>query len=505
MSPKDSRIPKPMLVLFFSDLILLAFVPVFCLNLHLWSDSGAWRAISWSGLDYRPFGLLVVVFLSSLLAFDQYNVNQDFRRGKVFFRMLLALVTGCALYMAGLHVINFLHHGGTISLPSQILLFSSGGILVIRLIYSVVRSVGVCDKRTLIVGYGDSGKRILDVIRRNPSFRLKVVGILSRNEDTAGKVDMVPVIWQKGSLRDEVQKYNPKVLIVAMRRDRFYDLVDDLTWCAQQGIEIWDTPTTYEYLEKRIPLRYVDDLWLYYAAVNWPKLHVTMLKRVLDIFVSVIGLVLAIPIMALALLAVYIETGTPLILSQQRVGKNGRLINIYKIRSMYTTCPKPGEKGCQVNDVRVTKVGRVLRNLHFDEVPQLINVLRGDLSVIGPRAEMYDFIHEFLENGLPVDAASRPGLLGQSRARSNTRKTAGAGSHDTGNGKRFVPYIEQRFTVDQGITGWAQVMRPHVTSTYEDMKVKLEYDLYYIKNISLILDIQILLKTVKMVMLGKGK
>jgi lipopolysaccharide/colanic/teichoic acid biosynthesis glycosyltransferase len=245
----------------------------------------------------------------------------------------------------------------------------------------------------------------------------------------------------------------------------------------------------------------VDEMWLLFAAINWPKLHTRRLKRVLDIGVALCGLVVTFPIMVITTIAVRLESDGPVILVQKRLGKQGRLIGVYKFRSMYQREPLVGEKGTCVNDARVTRVGRIIRKLHIDELPQLVNVIRGDLSIVGPRAELYDFINEY------IDCRSRSWTAWETvHALSSDPESRSSGDGmSAGDLERFIPYIEQRFTVQQGITGWAQVMHPYVTSSYEDMVTKLEYDLYYIKNMSLVLDIVIMFMTVRLILLGKGK
>jgi lipopolysaccharide/colanic/teichoic acid biosynthesis glycosyltransferase len=290
-----------------------------------------------------------------------------------------------------------------------------------------------------------------------------------------------------------------------MRRKRYYRFVEDIIWVAQQGVEIWDAATAYERLEKRIPLRYVDEIWLLFAATNWPRIHVRRLKRVIDIFVSGSGLVISFPIMVITALAIWLGDRGPVLLCQNRIGKNGRIIHIYKIRTMYQCEPEPGDKGTRINDRRITPVGRWVRMLHIDELPQLFNVFRGDLSMVGPRAEIFDFVREYMGCSLEEGYAGDTHAFPKAEEKINDIALAGYQGDAAENLTEIIPYIDQRFTISQGITGWAQVMRPYVTSSYADMVEKLEYDLYYIKNMSFFLDLIILLKTLRVVFLGKGK
>ncbi|MFH1135876.1 MAG: sugar transferase [Pseudomonadota bacterium] len=502
MLAKDKKIPKRTLFLIIFDLIILFTAPIASIFIYVLVLYGWPEIISFESIDFTNFLINVFIFVIFLILFDQYDFRQDFRRKKKIFQIAAAIVIGGVANIFLNYLLGISQLGRGIYLFYIVYIFLA--ITIVRIAYSIVGSVGVYDKKTLIIGCGESGRDILDVIQKNPQVGLKVIGFLDNKLEKAGTaVNGVPVFHQRGPLRDQIMVHHPKLVIVAMKRLRFYDLIEDLTWCAQRGIEIWDTPTTYEYLKKRIPLKYVDELWLFHTAVNWPKIHISRMKRIMDLIVASLALVVSLPIILLTLVAVWLETGRPLILSQRRLGKNGKIINILKIRSMYQTAPKKGEKGSYAGDQRITKVGRVIRKLHVDELPQLLNVLKGDISMVGPRAELYDFVYGFIEKGLE-DEKGRPSVSCPAARKTSEESRLSDGAVEK-KVNRYVPFIEQRFSVDQGLTGWAQVMQPIASSTYDDMTEKLEYDLYYIRNISLLLDIIILIKTVRVVLLGKGK
>jgi lipopolysaccharide/colanic/teichoic acid biosynthesis glycosyltransferase len=205
------------------------------------------------------------------------------------------------------------------------------------------------------------------------------------------------------------------------------------------------------------------------------------------------------PLMLVSCLAVLMESGRPMIIVQKRIGKNGRVFDMYKIRTMTTIAPSPGETGSNCITHQVTRVGRILRKLHFDEFPQFINILRGDLSLVGPRSELFDFVYHYINQDRFREVY--PDVCWLFKPPDNSMNSRDIDTRF----QHYVPYIEQRFTVPQGITGWAQVHAPHVSSSYDDMIRKLEYDLYYIKNLSLILDFEIFIRTIKVMLLGFGK
>ncbi|HEY8362361.1 exopolysaccharide biosynthesis polyprenyl glycosylphosphotransferase [Caldicoprobacter faecalis] len=185
------------------------------------------------------------------------------------------------------------------------------------------------------------------------------------------------------------------------------------------------------------------------------------IKRVMDIVLSLIGLVIAIPLMLIFGIAIKLESKGPVFYCQERVGKNGKVFMLYKLRSMYQNAEENGAKWAEKDDPRVTKVGRIMRKTRIDELPQLFNVLKGDMSIVGPRPERPIFTYQFNEQ---------------------------------------IPGFVNRLQVKPGLTGWAQVNGGYELGPAE----KLEYDLYYIENRSIWMDIKIMLKTVKVILTGKG-
>ncbi|MGL4425873.1 MAG: exopolysaccharide biosynthesis polyprenyl glycosylphosphotransferase [Cetobacterium sp.] len=220
-------------------------------------------------------------------------------------------------------------------------------------------------------------------------------------------------------------------------------------------------------IEKKIEVSQISEEWLldaYGFEILRSKFQ-NKLKRIFDIGMSILILLLTFPIMILAAIIVKIESPGAVIYSQARVGENEEEFLVYKFRSMRQDAEKDGAKWAQKNDPRVTKFGNFMRKTRIDELPQLLNVIRGDMSFIGPRPERMVFIKEL---------------------------------------EKQIPYYGLRHMIKPGLTGWAQVMYPY-GATVEDAKNKLEYDLYYIKCYSLYLDITILFKTLKTVIFGKGR
>ena len=235
--------------------------------------------------------------------------------------------------------------------------------------------------------------------------------------------------------------------------------------CKLYGIRVVDIATYFEKTLAQIKISHVNAGWLIFGDGFNQGVIRTAVKRVFDIAFSSLILLLALPVMAITALMVAFESSGSIFYRQERVGLNGAVFNVIKFRSMRSDAEKDGKpRWATLNDDRVTKVGRFIRKVRIDELPQLWNVLRGEMSLVGPRPERQFFVDELVTK---------------------------------------IPYFAVRHSVKPGVTGWAQV-RYEYGSTVEDSVEKLQYDLYYVKNHTLFLDLLILLETVAVVLTGKG-
>jgi exopolysaccharide biosynthesis polyprenyl glycosylphosphotransferase len=205
--------------------------------------------------------------------------------------------------------------------------------------------------------------------------------------------------------------------------------------------------------------------WLIYGAGFVQNPLRTLIKRIFDIVAAMVLLLLALPVLVLAVLAIFIESGAPVMFTQERVGRGGRIFRCLKLRTMNVDAEKDGvARWATVKDARVTRVGRILRKLRVDELPQLINVLNGDMSLVGPRPERPCFVEQLREE---------------------------------------IRFYDLRHSIKPGVTGWAQI-RYSYGSSVQDAQRKLQFDLFYVKNHSLVLDVLILAETVRVVLFGEG-
>jgi len=235
--------------------------------------------------------------------------------------------------------------------------------------------------------------------------------------------------------------------------------------CRLNGIRVTDMARFFERVYGKVPIESLKVSWLIYGdgyRQTWVR---SVIKRAFDIIVSMLLLVLTLPVMAVVATAISVESSGPVIYRQERVGHRGKKFILLKFRSMGHDAEKDGKASwASVNDARITGVGRLIRRVRIDELPQLINVLRGEMSFVGPRPERPQFVSMLTEK---------------------------------------IPFYAVRHSVKPGVTGWAQV-RYSYGATVEQTEKKLEYDLYYVKNHTLLLDLLILLETIRVVMLGEG-
>lgn len=346
-----------------------------------------------------------------------------------------------------------------------VILLSAASVLLARLAFMQWDNASTFKKRVLVLGTGSRAAKIEEMIARGQALGLIIVGYLP----LGGSHHYVPrerILDESGSLLDIVERYGIDEIVVAVRERRGGALpIAELLDCKLSGIHILDLPAFFERQTGILPLESVNASWMIFSEGFHSGTARDVVKRVFDLTVSAGLLLLTLPIILVTALAIKLESKGPVFYTQERVGQFGRPFTIYKFRSMYTDAEKDGlPQWARQNDARTTRVGRIIRRLRIDELPQLINVFLGQMSFVGPRPERPYFVDE---------------LSAQ------------------------IPYYNTRHSLKPGITGWAQVRFPYGASV-EDAIGKLQYDLYYVKNHSLFLDLMILLQTAQVVVLGKG-
>jgi sugar transferase (PEP-CTERM system associated) len=331
-----------------------------------------------------------------------------------------------------------------------------------RTLYDRVASNQGFQRRVVILGNGALARELADMILERRDLGLELIGMLARD-----RIQIDPerrVVGTYGELFDIVNNLDVQLVLVAYPDRRGTLPVEQLLEVKFRGVEVEEGVQFYERNTSKLYVRELKPSQLIFAEGFAARPGTRRLKRILDVTVSVIGIVLSAPLMLLTALAIRLESPGPTLYSQVRAGEFGKLFTIYKFRSMRTDAEKAGAQFAQENDPRVTRVGKFIRKTRLDELPQFWNVLRGDMSMVGPRPERPVFIEQL---------------------------------------EQQVPFFKQRLYVKPGVTGHAQVRCRYGAST-EDMVEKLQYDLYYIKSYNIFFDLSIMLDTVKVVLLRIG-
>jgi lipopolysaccharide/colanic/teichoic acid biosynthesis glycosyltransferase len=295
-----------------------------------------------------------------------------------------------------------------------------------------------------------------------------IAGYIDDDLNKQGQViEGFPVVGTGESLMQRIQENNISDLIFAISGELNPDLFRNILYAEEQGIEVTSLPVEYEDLFGRVPIFLLQSDWMLRSFID--QMHVSSFyesaKRIIDIMGSLIGGILLVIIFPLVSLLIIIDSGLPIFYHQPRVGKNGVPYKIYKFRTMAKDAEKDGvARMATVNDQRVTRLGKWLRRSHVDELPQVVNILKGEMSLVGPRSEQIELVNQF---------------------------------------QKKLPFYRGRLFVRPGLTGWAQINQRYA-STVEDTAVKLEYDLYYIKHRNPMLDLTILIRTIGAVVGFKG-
>jgi sugar transferase (PEP-CTERM system associated) len=351
------------------------------------------------------------------------------------------------------------------SIPDALLL-SAAGLLGVRLLLASGLQHQMLTHRVLVLGAGIDAAAVERAFRSSPEAGVTLVGFYPIDASTAKVVSPDRVLSNATPLETTVRRLGVHEVIVAVREQRGGSLpVSQLLNCRLRGVRITDLSGFFERMTGEVPVDSLKASWLIYGEgfrQDWAR---RTMKRSFDIVASALLLLLAAPVMLAAAVAIFFESGQPIIFRQERVGLGGRTFMLLKFRSMCSDAESDGvPQWARRGDPRVTRVGRWLRRCRIDELPQIFNVLNGHMSFVGPRPERPYFVDRLSER---------------------------------------VPFYGARHTVKPGVTGWAQVSYSYGASE-EDAVKKLQYDLYYVKNHTLALDLVILFKTVEVVLRGEG-
>ncbi|HPC58157.1 MAG TPA: exopolysaccharide biosynthesis polyprenyl glycosylphosphotransferase [Kiritimatiellia bacterium] len=408
--------------------------------------------------------LIGAVLIYGLVFYAGGMYEPPTRRRRVDFDFLPLIVTAIAAGITGLVLYarpQMTIGRGIWAISTLLILASAYGLR--RLFMAMVRR-GLFLKRALVLcDHPDRAADLLRLLKDNPSSLYSVAGLaICGAVPASAYVDAPPVLGNADDLVRLVEAQDVSVLLLSVSPMRSHELLSRLRPLRYAGVEIMDYVSLSEELAQEIPLAHINDEWLMTVALNSSVVQIRKVKRATDIVVAAVGLVLGAPLLLLSALLIKLTSPGPVVYRQTRVGMGGEPYVLYKLRSMRTDAEAAGAVWACKQDARVTRVGYYLRKWRIDEIPQLFNVLKGEMSLVGPRPERPEF----------------------------TAKLAA-----------FIPFYDERHLVQPGLTGWAQVRYPYAAS-FEAAARKLQFDLYYIKNMSFLLDVSILLRTFKTILVG---
>lgn len=428
---------------------------------------GAWvrfsRDISVVGPVYTKPLVFAAVVLLSMTAMGLYQTRVRSDRLGALIRLGAAFVLSAVALAAVFYAAPGLYYGR----GALLVTYTSAFVFLAAVRMAFYSAVGESffKPRVLVYGAGEKAANLINLTGTAGERQSNVLGFVRSSGDIATRVAPTDVVDPGGRLADYALENNVDEIVVAIDDRRKGLPVQELLECKLAGITVSDALNYYERETGKVKLDLLYPSWVIFSEGFAGDRIQSAISRVLDLAASLALLLLTWPLMLLVALAIVLEDGFPVFYRQERVGFKGKTFNVLKFRSMRTDAEKDGiARWARPDDDRVTKVGRIIRKFRIDELPQIINVLRGEMRFVGPRPERPDFVDQLSQR---------------------------------------IPYYRERHCVKPGITGWAQ-LRYEYGASQQDALEKLQYDLYYVKNRSLLLDVLILLQTAEVVLWRTG-
>ena len=336
-----------------------------------------------------------------------------------------------------------------------------------RFLYTIIIKKRLFAEKVIMLGSGGLVRDIMQEIknRRDITYDIRSVVLNEEGKTSPIQFNGIPIRYGFDDICDLAEAEQVSSVIVALDQKRGIMPYNELLSCKTRGISIIDGEDFYERITGKLLVEKINPSWLIFSDGFVKSKVSTFTKRLVGFVLSSIMFIIFSPLMLLVAVAIKFDSRGPVLFSQERVGENEEVFTLHKFRSMKANAEEEtGPVWASDDDTRITRVGKLIRKLRIDELPQLWNVLRGDISFVGPRPERSFFVEKL---------------------------------------KKVIPYYRQRFTVKPGVTGWAQIKYGYGASE-QDALEKLKYDLYYIKNMSIVMDLMVILHTVKIVLLSRG-
>ncbi|MEM9532829.1 MAG: TIGR03013 family XrtA/PEP-CTERM system glycosyltransferase [Pseudomonadota bacterium] len=417
--------------------------------------------------DVMPRALAFAAFmLIGMSAMGLYQYQRAEKLGEFCVRLAAAFGIGWLGLALLYYIYPDLHSGRSVVLLSIVV--AAAVVAIVRPLFFRLLDVQGLRKRILVLGAGEAAAKVQQTVNTTPSAGLRITGFVPARGQGATMPESQVVELPSGRLAEYCRRGRVEEIILAADDRRNAFPMGELLECKLMGIRILEQTTFYEREEGRVRLEMLHPGWLVFSDGCNQNVFRFVSKRAFDVAASICVLAASLPVMLLTAILIKIEDGvrSPILYRQQRVGERGRLFEVLKFRSMRVDAEKDGKaQWAQERDPRITKVGNFIRRTRIDELPQVFNVLSGEMSFVGPRPERPQFVSQLSEE---------------------------------------IPYYSERHAVKPGITGWAQIKYPYGASV-EDARKKLEFDLFYVKNHNLMLDMYVMMTTLEVVLFGKGR
>ena len=462
-------------ILIFGD--LLASIIALATSLYIWKEY-SWRVLLATGITVKQaerifsiniqFWVYFLPLIWLLLLIELYEPRIAANRKKTQRGIIIAAIIGLLGY-----ALFFITLKDPSSLPRIVigafLVFASLLTWFWRSLYIRLYTAQGLARRILIVGAGKAGATLAKAYDELVPHPFYLIGYVDDDPDKVGsKVEGYRVLGGNKSLIKIIEQQNISDIVVAITGSMMGSTFQAILDIQESGVMVTRMPTMFEEITGRVPIHHLESDWLIRSFIDEARVSAfyELGKRVVDLIGSVIGIIIFLLTFPLISLAIVLETGFPIFYGQDRLGRGGKPFTLYKFRTMFQDAESDGEARLAVeNDPRITRVGNILRKTRLDEFPQFLNVLRGEMSLVGPRAEREALVSQF---------------------------------------QREIPSYRARLLVKPGLSGWAQINYGYVSTVY-DTGIKLEYDLFYIKHRTVGMDISILLRTFSTVFGFKGR
>jgi exopolysaccharide biosynthesis polyprenyl glycosylphosphotransferase len=446
---------------------LMAVIAII-IAMYIWSIADEYQSLTLSFLRRLPSWFFLLPFFWPLLMARLYEEHRARDPGQTLRNIAFSALIGLGFYMVFYFTYQTpksLPRIGVASFIISVFILT----LLWRLLYIRIFTAPQFMRRILLVGAGDTGKIMLKIINQVKPHPYIMVGIIDDDPQKIGKmIEGYEVFGGSAVLLNAICDHQITDLIVAISGQMQGGMFQALLDAQEVGTEIIRMPVAYEELLHRVPIRYLEAEWILRSFVDKARSETfsEMLKRGLDIIGGLVGMLFLLILFPFVAIAILVESGKPILYRQTRMGRGGQLYNIHKFRTMHQDAEADGQpQWAEENDRRATRVGLLLRKTHIDEIPQFYNVLHGEMSLVGPRAERPELVEWF---------------------------------------QKHVPFYRARLLVRPGMTGWAQVNQQYA-STIDETIEKLEYDLYYIMHRNFLMDLRIIVRTPSLVLSLRGR